>query len=319
MASCAKCDFHDAEPDSPYCATCRRGIEWVYENRKPVPKEPSKPTGSGRLSDPGRTSDAHVLHAGRHGPAPGTPPRTVERVPGHEVSPLLMSILAAVLESPPVLPPEGLSGKAPRVAELNERAVPILIDSPIRYVGEERKIDLDRPALDFISATSGIRPEVLQYLLITHGHCHEAMRRCYERQRVEASPRYEQLDDRIREHYSQLVMYYLLFGPGWVKGILPSRFHQSLPQTEATGFLRDFMALDSLQLGPLHVDPRDFTAARPTASIEMGIRLPAHGFAVDFAMWHKGVILRPVSECVAGMSQGVLGGPRRTENQSVTG
>ncbi|MEM0128970.1 MAG: hypothetical protein QXG65_02225 [Thermoplasmata archaeon] len=195
-------------------------------------------------------------------------------------------------------PPSDLAGRGPRAADIEGRPA-VVIDDAIRYIGPEREVSVDRDAMASIAASSGIAEPVLEYLLATHGRCHEAMRRSYEARRVPTSaPEYDRLDDRIIEHYSQLVMYYLLFAPAWVRGILPARYHGSLPPADGSGFLRDFLSLGSLQVGRLHVDHRDFTATKPTASIEMGIRLPARGHVTDFEAWHKHVLGRAATDCM---------------------
>lgn len=301
MGSCVKCDFNEPEPGSLYCTSCRRGIELlVYERPKPMPKEEF--LGSRTQREPAGSHSIRgspVPRAAGHPHTPESFPRAVERVPGHEVSPVLKEILGNLLESPTVLPPEELAGKAPRAEELRRHVAPILIDDPIRYTGDQREIELDGPALAGLAETTGIDISVLEYLLATHGRCHEAMRRSYFSLRIPAGPEYEKLDDRIREHYSQLLMYYLLFGPDWVKQLLPVRYHQSLPRSEATGFRRDFMALNTLQSGLLYVDPLDFTATKPTASIEHGVDFPARGYVMDFAKWHQHVIGRPAAQCAS--------------------
>ncbi len=295
MGSCVKCDFREPEPGSLYCAICKTGNERIYESSRGRVGEratwshPDSPTMVVRVAPPPhpRAKDTRELER-----------RELERVPGQGIAPLLLDVLTAVLEGAPDPPPEKLAGGAPRVEELSRNPATVVIDDPIRYVGERREVALDELGVGHLSDTTGINAAVVRYLLITHGRCHESMRRCYEAQRVAAGPQYDDLDVRIREHYSQLVMFYLLFGPGWVKGLLPVKYHHSLPPSDRPGFLRDFMALDEFQSGPLRVDPRDFSAARPTASIEKGVELPAHGFVTDFEKWHKFVILRPAVDCV---------------------
>lgn len=297
MASCAKCDFREPEPGSPYCAVCKRGIESIYESSRGVAGGRATLAGGRAPWSPPNspTADARV---GSHPRPIVRVTRELVRVPGQGIASLLLDVLAAALDGAPEPPPEELAGGAPRNEELGRNPTPVVIDDPIRYVGDLREVAIDEPSLVGLSDTTGINVAVLRYLLITHGRCHEAMRRSYEAQRVDIAPKYNDLDARIREHYSLLVMFYLLFGPDWVKGLLPVKYHRSLPSPDSHGFLRDFLALERFQSGPLRVDPRDFTAARPTASIEKGVYFPAHGIVIDFESWHRFVILRPAADCI---------------------
>ena len=301
MVSCSKCDFQDAEPGSLFCKGCSRGIEFLNDRPRPVPREVGQPNAPRRFSGPPSISRVHAPRATGHDRASATLPRMVERVSAHEVSEDLKDILKAALEGAHQLPPQALAGKAPRAHELLEmgrNVVPIEIDKPIHYVGPERKIELDESELNRLSKETGVDSLVLRYLLITHGSCHEAMRRRYEKMRGTVGPKYEDLDIRIREHYSQLVMYYLLFAPLWVMELLGETFDQSLPNPQATGFLRDFEALNALQSGHLYVDRLDFTNHPPTAIIEYGVRFPARKVVNNFEEWHEAVIGRPATVCV---------------------
>lgn len=308
MVSCSKCDFRDAVPGSSFCSSCREGINRIYELTKPVPGEVDQPRPPGRFVGPSSILGVRVPRATGHDRAPVTLPRTIERVPVQLVlGDLLKDILKATLESPPQLPAEALAGKAPRAPQLQQKfrdVGPIEIDHFIRYVGAQRKIELDESGLNDLSAATAIDTQVLRYLLVTHGHCHEAMRRSYEKMRGTVGPEYDNLDNRIREHYSQLVMYYLLFAPDWVRHLLGDEYDDSLlEESHATGFRRDFMALNTLQSGYLYVDPPDFTKHPPTATIENGVRFPAHRMVNSFEQWHQAVIGRSTTECAHSRSQ----------------
>lgn len=209
--------------------------------------------------------------------------REMVRVPVSALNGILAELMEIALQGPSTLP-EVASVESFDPVKSREPTAEVVLDDVVLYEPKAGTVTIAEERLADASVVTGIPLEIARYLLAMHGNCHRAMHAALQPKYPGDS--YLSIDKRVREHFADLLQFYLLFDSNYVRSLVPQATSEGNLPPESGKLLGGFKVLSRSQPADLRVDEKEFTVRPATWTLDYGLRLIKQGYA-GYSVWHR--------------------------------